>query len=181
VEVLSELSSLILGVIGGSGATVAAIYFLSNWLGKVWAARMLEADRHRYATELERLKAETQAELAIYREKYLGMHRDKIELYRAAAIPIIELVTEVLHGQLTSEFVAAYDRRRLEVRAHLALFAPQDVLDAYDALIDYTFDVLDQHQRPDWGTFRILGFALINRMRADIGMSIGDVTYQGRR
>jgi transposase len=50
--VLSELSSLILAAIGGAGPAVASIYFLSDWLGKVWAARILEADRHRYATEL---------------------------------------------------------------------------------------------------------------------------------
>jgi hypothetical protein len=181
VGAFNELSSLIRAAIGGSGATVAAIYFFSGWLGKVWAERILEADKHRYATELERLKAETQTELAIYRDKYLGMHRNKIELYRAAAAPIIELVTEVNHGELTPEFVAAYDRRRLEVHAHLALFAPQEVLDAYDRFIDYIFDALDKNQPPDWASFRTLGFDLINRMRADIGMTSEDVTYRGGR
>ena len=122
--VLSELSSLILAAIGGAGVTVAAIYFLFDWLAKVWAARILEADRYRYATELERLKAETKAELAIYREKYLGMHRDKIDLYRSVASPIIELVTEVSHGELTPKFVAAFNRRRFSRSMPIWLFSP---------------------------------------------------------
>jgi len=34
----------------------AVIFGLSNWLGKVWVARILEQDRLRYNSELERLK-----------------------------------------------------------------------------------------------------------------------------
>jgi hypothetical protein len=181
MEVLGTFSSYILAAIGGSTAAVAVIYFLSNHLAKVWVDRILERDRHRYATELAQMKAQTEAALAIYREQYLGMHREKIELYRAALRPVIELWTEVHHKQLTPDFVAAYDRRRLEIHAHLALFAPQEVLDAHDALLDATFDALDQGQLPDWVTLRTLGFNLLNCMRTDIGMSTGDVAYRGRR
>ena len=45
----------ILASLGGGGLIVLA---LSGWLGKVWAARILERDRLHYTTELERFKTE---------------------------------------------------------------------------------------------------------------------------
>ena len=39
-----------------SGVAGVVIIGLSSWFGKVWAARILEADRLRYTTELERFK-----------------------------------------------------------------------------------------------------------------------------
>src|SRR5579864_5487370 len=44
----------ILGSVGVGGATVAA---LSGWLGKVWANRLMEQDRAKYAADLEALKS----------------------------------------------------------------------------------------------------------------------------
>src|SRR5690242_8955355 len=44
----------ILGSVGVGGATVAA---LSGWLGKVWANRLMEQDRAKYASDLEALKS----------------------------------------------------------------------------------------------------------------------------
>lgn len=41
--------------LGGGGAIVLA---LASWLGKVWAARILEKDRLHYTTELERFKSQ---------------------------------------------------------------------------------------------------------------------------
>lgn len=46
-----------LGAVGGGGAI---IFFLSSWLGKVWANRILEADRSKYAAELEGIKLANQ-------------------------------------------------------------------------------------------------------------------------
>jgi hypothetical protein len=44
----------ILGSIGVGGVTVAA---LSGWLGKIWANRLMEQDRAKYAADLEALKS----------------------------------------------------------------------------------------------------------------------------
>jgi hypothetical protein len=45
----------VLASLGGGGLIVAS---LSSWLGNVWASRILEKDRAKYATEIERLKAD---------------------------------------------------------------------------------------------------------------------------
>ncbi len=46
-----------LGAVGGAGIVIVA---LSTWLSKVWANRILEADRSRYANAMEALKLSNQ-------------------------------------------------------------------------------------------------------------------------
>ena len=49
------VSGAIIGSVGGAAVIIVA---LSTWLGKVWANRILESDRARYASELENLKSD---------------------------------------------------------------------------------------------------------------------------
>ena len=42
-----------LGAAGGAGVIIVA---LSTWLSKVWANRILEADKSKYSREMEALK-----------------------------------------------------------------------------------------------------------------------------
>ena len=46
--------------VGGAGAL---LFFLSSWLGKVWASRILEQDKQKYARELESLRRSFQHDL----------------------------------------------------------------------------------------------------------------------
>lgn len=46
-----------LGAVGGAGVVIVS---LSTWLSKVWANRILEADRNRYANEMESIKLSNQ-------------------------------------------------------------------------------------------------------------------------
>jgi hypothetical protein len=48
-----QTAAAVIVSLGGGGLIVFA---LSSWLGKVWAARILEQDRAKYTTEIERLK-----------------------------------------------------------------------------------------------------------------------------
>jgi hypothetical protein len=50
---LLELSGVILGSIGG-GAII--IFSFSNWLGKLWAIRLMEKEKAAYSQELESLR-----------------------------------------------------------------------------------------------------------------------------
>jgi hypothetical protein len=52
-EVLS-VAGTILASLGGGAAIVLG---LSNWLGRIWADRLMEAEKGKYAKELEELKA----------------------------------------------------------------------------------------------------------------------------
>jgi hypothetical protein len=178
-----------LGAIGGAGLIVLA---LSGWLGKVWADRALAGDRTRHESEIERLKtelrsqsdrmlAEVETALAIYRDKHVATHRDKLELYRALADALIGLVVDIQFGKITRDSMEAFDRRRLRIHMELGVFAPQEVLDAYDAMVDYLYGCLEGSAVPSWPAVRDRGFELMNRIRADIGMSPGRVEYRGSR
>jgi hypothetical protein len=50
-----EVAGAIIVSVGGGGAVVFA---LSSWLGKVWANRILETDRAKYAREIEHLRSD---------------------------------------------------------------------------------------------------------------------------
>ena len=53
----TEIVELAGAILGSVGISAAIIFSLSNWLGKVWADRILEEDKAKYQRELERLKA----------------------------------------------------------------------------------------------------------------------------
>jgi hypothetical protein len=59
-----KLAGAIIASVGGSAALILA---LSSWLGKVWANRILESDKAKYAAELESVKARFVADTERYK------------------------------------------------------------------------------------------------------------------
>jgi hypothetical protein len=55
-----QISVTVLASLGGGGVIVVGF---ASWLGKVWAARILEQDRKKYTAEIEELKARLQHEM----------------------------------------------------------------------------------------------------------------------
>jgi len=55
---VAEIFSIAGAVIASIGGGAAVVLALSSWLGKIWANRLMEADKARYAKELETIKAE---------------------------------------------------------------------------------------------------------------------------
>jgi hypothetical protein len=179
-------------LLSSAGIGGAIVWALSSWLGKVWASRILEKDRVRYATELEVLKrhlqseadtrlAEYQAALGAHREKDILARREKIELYRTAALPVIDLLVALNYRGVRPDDLASFEGERLRVYAHLALFASTDVLEAYDEVVDYVLDTLEGRVEYAWPTVRTLALKTLNRARADVGLTTGEVSYKGRR
>ncbi|MDP1722441.1 MAG: hypothetical protein Q8L37_04495 [Candidatus Gottesmanbacteria bacterium] len=64
-EVISIGASILISL-GGAGGVV--IYF-STWLGRVWAARILEQDRLKYGRALEKTKADYEKQLEAYKQE----------------------------------------------------------------------------------------------------------------
>jgi hypothetical protein len=62
--VVDDIYKIISITIGSIGSASVLIIFLSSWLGKVWAARILESDRSKFSQEIENLKINHQAYLA---------------------------------------------------------------------------------------------------------------------
>lgn len=70
--IFDVIAAAMVSIVSASGIILA----LSNWLGKIWANRMLEQDKARYSREIEELKNKFNKELEYY--------KGQIELSRQA-------------------------------------------------------------------------------------------------
>lgn len=59
IDEIFMVSGAILTSVGGAAAI---IFGFSSWLGKVWANRILEQEKLKYTSELEKIKAKLQNE-----------------------------------------------------------------------------------------------------------------------
>ena len=182
---LSSTLTTIFSILGGTTLLAG----VAKYFGELGASAILERYKHEHAIEIEELKNA----LAIFKDKELKSHHDKVTIYRSAFIPIIDLVHDfersVIMGEpFTMDMLLDFNRNRLKAHAELAFFAPQAVLDEWDRLIDFLFITIGKLRRGEydngrshqvWEEFRTLAFTLLNRVRADIGLVDGDVTYKG--
>jgi len=100
-------------IIASFGGACVILLALSSWLGKVWASRILEGDRARYAEELENLRqqgseklAGLTAELDKFKQTELRIHSDKLIIYRVAIDIVVNIILALAKhesGRLTKE------------------------------------------------------------------------------
>ncbi|GHE21773.1 hypothetical protein [Halomonas urumqiensis] len=194
LDILSIGASIIASL--GGGAVI--VFALSNWLGKLWAERLMESERHQHVIELEELKdslkrtseeqiASIKAHIDIAREAQVKEHSDRVAIYRAAIDLIAVMVAKVemmmlgKRGALTSEELQEFESQRLRVYAYLAMHAPQSVMDAHDALTDLILAVIYDGKETNWESFRGLAINFLNEIRKDVGIRVDPITYQGER
>lgn len=182
-------------IIAAFGGSTLILIAASSWLGKVWASRILEKDRAHYQRELADLQRKADKEL-VSLEKHLDLlkntelrvHSDKLVIYRAA-IDIVSALIVTLQkydqGRLTvAEGVLALDtfeKGRLQLYGYLGMLAPQDVMDAQDALMEYLIEVIHGESQSDWVRMRTLALSLLNAVRRDIGIDKSPIEYRGTR
>jgi hypothetical protein len=70
-----DVLKVVLGVIASLGGGGAIVLGLSGWLGKVWAERLMEKERHEHAQALESDRAKYAKELEALKAKYEQTHR----------------------------------------------------------------------------------------------------------
>jgi hypothetical protein len=161
--------------IGGAGAI---IFGLSAWLGKVWADRLMATETANHAKDLETLRSEHQASL----ERSSLAYRQKLDLYRQVADPLVDLLVEVeLKGQCKPDTMALFEKRRLNMTATLGMFASSSVFNAYNDLVDYMFDTLEGKHPQSFPDFRVRALRLLTEIRRDVGMHTDELIYKGTR
>lgn len=210
-----EIAAAVLTSLGGGGLIILG---MSGWLGKVWADRLMQAERAKhdkdlvaYRAKLEREQAELRAtqeseltalrttlthdsqellesiktELDVAKQKHLRGFNDKLAIYRLGADLIAEMLgnldqaTDI--GQLpTQAQIDAFNRGRIKAYAYVGMIAPQSVMDAFDELIDYLLMISHGEEAYDWEMVRTKGLKLLNQIRADVGIDISEVTYNGK-
>lgn len=195
MEHYASLTAWILGSLGGAGFIVVA---LSSWLGRVWATRLMDNQRHSHQQELEELRSNLRAkndeqlisirkDYEIFKETHLREHNDKLLIYRAcldivaSLLAKIELTALGKRAGLTDEEQEAFETERLRLYAYLAMLAPQEVMDANDNLIDMLLALIYDGKGTTWANIREAALKLTNSMRADIGNNKAAVSYNGAR
>ena len=190
------------GVWGVAGAIIASfggasviLLATSTWLGKVWAAKILEKDRAKYSLEIEGVRKQASEQLAlltaqldIAKQAEIRIHSDKLQIYRVA----IDIVAEMLvvlekhqAGTLTpAEGAAAveqFEKSRLQLYGYLGMLAPQAVMAAQDALMESLQGAIEGSGSRDWKTMRTHALGLLNEIRRDVGIDKDPIEYRGNR
>ena len=181
-----ETLNIALTVLASLGGGAAIIFLFSNWLGKVWANRIMAKERAAFERELTELKSKLEkansesveklkTDLEIFRDTHLRGLSDKLEAYRHAIDIISDLCTDVhnvgTNHELGNKVVTEFNRGRLKAFGYLAILAPQEVMNAYVSLTDYLYAVATGGAKYDWIEIRRLTYILVNAIRMDIGIA----------
>lgn len=195
---ISEISSITASIIASVGTSGVIIFGLSNWLGRIWANRLMEKDRAQHTQELEKLRVtlqleqeksikQMQHELDIFREKHLKAHNDKIAIYRMAADIVASILTDIeqfAEGHLNPNegptVKQRFTRDRIRLYGYLGMFASQSVMDAQDELIDHLILIIYGKEKYEWEKVRGFGISFINEVRKDIDFNSNYIKYNGK-
>lgn len=170
-----EIAGAVLFSLGGGGVIVFAF---SNWLGKVWADRLMSAETAKHDKELEQLRAALQTQA----DQKSQIYKQKIELYKEVSTPLIDLVVKAQHaGTLTPKELQDFDQSRLATTALLAMFAPLPVFHEYNNMIDYIYNAFEGKDVWSFFEFRNKALKFLSLVRADIGLYQDEVSYHGQR
>lgn len=195
---LLKITALVITSLGGGGAVV---FGLSNWLGKVWADRLMQKERAAYEREIENFKAkalqsleqekahyqhdleEFKAQLSRDGERSTQTLRERVALYKQCCEPALELIMSGMDdkGAINEGAMLEFERKRLVTAATLGMFAPLPVFEAYNDTIEYIQDCFEKKRQFDFSEFRRLGFLFLNAIRRDLGINNEDLIYRGSR
>jgi hypothetical protein len=195
---LSDILAISASVLVSLGGGALIVFALSSWLGKVWANRIMADDQAAHARSLEQLRSKLEAERALDLEQlkrqldvsattHLRELQDKLAIYRLAT----DLISEILadFDRMRNERVLppdaksrsdAFNRGRMKAYGYMAMLAPQPVMEAYDALIDYCMMVMGGTAVYDWKQMRALILKLLNEVRKDVGIDKSPIEYHGK-
>jgi len=91
-DTVFKISTAILTSVGGASIIILG---LSSWLGKVWANRILEKDRLKYNSELEKIKSNLEIESQKHQLVFSMYFEGQFKLYNDLWLALSELQTGV--------------------------------------------------------------------------------------
>jgi hypothetical protein len=149
----------------GGGSVI--VFALSSWLGKVWATRIADAERARFAKEFEYYKSELQ-QLSEERRDALARKRD---VYGRV---VASMRVFVRSGSPTSEdekrdFLLAFDQA--------ALWASEEVAQSLGQFLDQSVRNTNQPGSVSNDEFKNAYRACVNAMRRDCGFPDSAFNY----
>jgi hypothetical protein len=88
---LIDMIGIATALLTSVGGAAAIIFALSSWLGKVWANRILEKDRLKYGSEIERLKSELESDRQKNQLIFSLYFEGQFKLYNDLWVVLVEL------------------------------------------------------------------------------------------
>lgn len=195
---MSEVFEFIAALLVSLGGATVILFALTNYLGKIWANRLMQKEIANHDRELATLRGKLELqneeylssirnELEIYKETHLKQHSDKILIYRAVIDIIAEILSELemvtmgLKDSLSPELIENFGRERLKIYGYLGMLAPQAVMDTHDKLMDHLIAMIYDGKQSTWEEVRTLAINFINKIREDIGIDKSAIEYRGER
>lgn len=195
---ISKIVMTLLASVGGGGAIVL---LLSSYFGKIWANRLMAAERHEHQIEIEKLRAglrndidrnleELRGQVALDAGKRMDAYLTKVQLYRDAADLVTALIVDMavsvqggtpVPAEELVEYKMEFERNRLRAYSHIAMFAPQAVMDGFDNLIDHLMDIMDGTESYSFPEIRRRALAFLNEIRIDLAPDVEPIEYRGHR
>ena len=143
ISEIFQVSGAILGSVGGAAAI---IFGFSTWLGKVWANRILEKDKLKYSTELEKIKNKIQSESEKQNLMFSLYFEGQFKLYNDLWVSLSELQNgvELLWSEANlrnlKNFISVLSKAKKQIRNSALLIEPQhyrEIMRAIDGLESY--------------------------------------------
>jgi hypothetical protein len=156
---------------------------LAGYIGKLISQKVLAKEQNRLNEGLKRLDNE----LEYMNHIKIDTRSNKLKYYQE----ILDLVAELL-GVFDSYVLGGIEKDEAKKKLHvfnssriktygrLALFAPQDVMDNHDILLDHLLLISQDKEPYTWSVIRGHVIGLINSMRKDIGKNNDPITYNGK-
>jgi len=104
---MNDIALTIFGSVGGSAVLIAG---LSNWLGKVWAGRILEKDKKKYQEEIELIKKQYEVHFDGLKAVLLRYSENQFDIYRElwGSLCELKLTTDDLWIRATPDNVSRF-------------------------------------------------------------------------
>jgi len=143
MEDIFKISGAIIGSVGGAAVIIFAF---SSWLGHVWANRILEKDKLKYSSELEKIKTKLNNESQKQNLMFSMYFEGQFKLYNDLWISLSELQSAVdaLWAEASprnlKSFVSIIKKAKKQIRHSALLIEPRhydDIMDAIEKLEDY--------------------------------------------
>ena len=154
-------------VLGSLGGGAILVFAFSSWLGKVWATRIADAERARFAKELEGYRNELQL-LSDERRDALTRKRD-IYARLATSMRVFLASGNPTSAEERREFMAAFDLA--------ALWASEEVALALSSFLQCSARSVNQPGTVTNEEFKDEYRACLNTMRRDCGFPDTKFSY----
>jgi len=138
-----QVSGAILGSVGGA---VAIIIGFSTWLGKVWANRILEQDKLKYSSELEKIKNKIQSESEKQSLMFSLYFEGQFKLYNDLWVSLselqsgVELLWEEASPRNLKNFIFVLSKAKKQIRNSALLIEPnhyREIMEVIENLESY--------------------------------------------